>query len=103
MKILTIETVVPGIKQNDYQPHLKEEALKAWELYHKGIIREFYFTKDHSAVLILECLTEEEADKYLNTLHLVKEGLIKFNIISLLPYTGFTRLFNNVNKIDEKN
>jgi len=50
MKILAIEKEVPGIA--DYKPFLKHEALKAWELYQQGIIRELYFTEnDHSAVL----------------------------------------------------
>ena len=96
MKILAIETEVPGINEDDYKPHLKPEALKAWELYQQGIIRELYFTsKDHSAVLILECKDEDEAEKYLDTLPLVKKGLIKFNVMSLIPYPGFARLFNN--------
>ena len=94
MKILCIEKEVPGVKEEDYKPHLKEEALKAWGFYQEGIIRELYFTQnDHSAVLILECKNADEADKVLNTLPLVKEGLIKFNIIPLIPYPGFARLF----------
>lgn len=96
MKILAIEKEIHGVKEQDYKPHLKPEALKAWELYQKGIIRELYFTeKDNSAVLILECKNEDEANKYLSSLPLVKEGLIKFNVMSLIPYPGFARLFNN--------
>ena len=94
MKILCIEKEAPGVKDEDYKPHLKAEALKAWQLYQEGIIRELYFTQnDHSAVLILECKNADEADKVLNTLPLVKEGLIKFNIMPLIPYSGFARLF----------
>lgn len=95
MKILAIEKEIPGIKEDDYKPHLKPEALKAWELYQQGIIRELYFTEnDHSAVLILECKDADETNKYLNTLPLVKEGLIKFDVFPLIPYPGFERLFN---------
>jgi hypothetical protein len=96
MKILAIEKEVPGIKDEDYKPHLKPEALKAWELYQQGIIRELYFTKtDNFAVLILECKDADEANEYLNALPLVKQGLIKFEVIPLVPYSGFARLFNN--------
>ncbi len=99
MKILAIEKEIPGIKDEDYKPHLKTEALQAWELYQQGIIRELYFTQTYnSAVLILECKDADEADKYLNTLPLVKEGLIKFEVMPLIPYSGFARLFSNVNK-----
>ena len=95
MKILCIEKEVPGVKEEDYKPHLKAEALRAWELFQEGIIRELYFTKDdHSAILILECSNADEAEVALNTLPLVKEGLIKFNIMPLIPYPGFARLFN---------
>jgi hypothetical protein len=90
MKILAIEKEITGVREEEYKPHLK-----AWELYQQGIIRELCFTaKDHSAVLILECIDATEADKYLNSLPLVKEGLIKFDILPLIPYSGFARLFN---------
>ena len=96
MKILAIEKEVSGIREEDYKPFLKPEASKAWELYQKGIIRELYFTQtDNSAVLILECKDVNEANEYLNTLPLVKEGLIKFEVLPLIPYPGFARLFVN--------
>ena len=94
MKILAIEKEVTGIKDGQYIPHLKSEALKAWELYQSEKIRELYFTKDNFAVLILECGDEEECKEILSSLPLVKEGLIKFEIMTLLPYPGFSRLFN---------
>ena len=73
---------------------LKKEALRAWELYQQGIIREMYFRDDRSeAVLILECLNINEAQKILSTLPLVEEGLIQFELIPLRPYPGFSRLF----------
>jgi muconolactone delta-isomerase len=94
MKILAIEKEFSGIADDQYQPHLKEEALKAWELYQNGVIRELYFRSDRSeAVLILECSDPAEARKVLNSLPLVREGLIDFEIIPLKPYPGFERLF----------
>ena len=94
MKILAIEKELPGIKDGDYKPHLVNEAMQVWKLYQKDIIRELFFSKDNCAVLILECINEAEAQNYLNTLPLVKEGLIKFDLITLLPYDGFERLFD---------
>lgn len=94
MKILAIEKEVSGVKEEDYKPFLKQESIKAWELYQQGILRELYFTQtDNSAVLILECKDADEANKYLNILPLVKEGLIKFDVLPLIPYSGFARLF----------
>jgi muconolactone delta-isomerase len=95
MKILAMEKEVPGVKDEQFQPQiLKAEALRAWELYQAGVLRELYFRKDaDSAVLVLECADLEEAGKMLSTLPLVKEGLIDFDIIPLGPYPGFSRLF----------
>lgn len=93
MKILVIEREVPGVKVEQYSPHLKVEALKVWKLYQSGKVREFYFSKGNFAVLILECSDEDEASEILDSLPLVKEGLIKFDVIPLLPYPGFSRLF----------
>jgi len=93
MKILAIEREVPKVKEEQYTPHLKAEALKVWKLYQAEKIREFYFSKDNFAVLILECSDEKEASEILSSLPLVKEGLIKFDIIPLIPYPGFGRLF----------
>lgn len=94
MKILAIEREVPGVTQQEFSPHLKGEAAKVWELYQAGVFRELYFRQDQpSAVLVLECADIEEANEVLNTLPLVKEGLITFDIIPLKPYPGFSRLF----------
>ena len=94
MKILAIEKEVPGLTAEDFKPHLKAEAARVWELYQAGVLRELYFRQDrHEAVLILECADVDEANEVLNTLPLVKEGLITFDIIPLGPYPGFSRLF----------
>ena len=97
MKILAIEKEVLGIADNRFTPPLlKEEAMRAWELHHMGIIRELYFRQDRDeAVLILECKDVEEAQSVLATLPLVQSGLIVFEIIPLIPYDGFARLFSN--------
>ena len=94
MKILAIEKEIPGVMEEEFGPHLEAEAAKVWELYQADIFRELYFCKDWpSAVLVLECADVEEANEVLNTLPLVKEGLIAFDIIPLVPYPGFSRLF----------
>ena len=94
MKILAIEKEVPGVADADFKPHLKAEAARAWELYQAGVFRELYFRQDWpGAVLMLECADVEEANEVLNTLPLVREGMIAFDIIPLVPYPGFSRLF----------
>jgi muconolactone delta-isomerase len=82
-------------RKEKFTPHLKKaEAAKVWELYQAGVFRELYFRRDWpGAVLVLECADVKEANQVLNTLPLVKEELIAFDIIPLMPYPGFSRLF----------
>ena len=94
MKILALERENPQAAAGDFQPHLRAEAARAWELYQAGILREIYFRQDnHCAVLVLECAGVDEARQILDTLPLVQQGLIDFEILPLGPYPGFARLF----------
>ena len=94
MKILAIEQETPGATAEQFKLHLKAEAARAWELYQAGVFREMYFDRDrHTAVIMLECADVEQARQVLDTLPLVQAGLITFDVIPLIPYTGFSRLF----------
>ena len=94
MKILALEKETPNTSPVDFAPHLKAEAARVWELYKSGKLREIYFRGDRDeAVMILECADVEEAENLLATLPLVKAGLIAFEVIPLVPYPGFERLF----------
>jgi hypothetical protein len=94
MKILALERERPGTRPSDFAPELGAEASSIWRLYQDGIIRELYFRQDRSeAILILECADTAEARQVLGGLPLVRSGLIDFEIIPLIPYPGFERLF----------
>jgi hypothetical protein len=94
LKILAIEQELPGVTGEQYLPHLKSEAAKVWELLQAGVLREIYFDQNkRSAVMMLECTDAEQANQVLKTLPLVKENLIAFDIIPLVPYDGFARLY----------
>lgn len=96
MRILAIEKDIPGVGDEQFtQTLLESEAARAWELYQGGAIRELYFRQDREeAVLILECEDVLEATRILESLPLVKNRLISFELIPLRPYPGFARLFN---------
>ena len=97
MKILAIEKEMPGTTSENFAPHLKDEAIHVYDLYKCGIIREIYFRKNESsAVLMMECKDEIEAKNYLNEFPLVKNKLINFDIIPLIPYPGFDRILTNL-------
>ena len=94
MKILALEKEKPNTTPEQFAPHLKAEAAYVWKLYQSGQLREIYFRGDRSeAVLILECADVKKAHTLLDSLPLVQEGLIVFDVIPLVPYPGFERLF----------
>jgi hypothetical protein len=94
MKILAIEKEVPGVPDGAFEPLLEVEAAAAWALHQQGVIRELYFRADrHEAVLVLECTDVDEARRRLAELPLVQAGLIDFELLPLVPYDGFARLF----------
>ncbi len=95
MKLLALEKELPGVTAEAFQPLLKDEARRIWELQQSGALRETYFRADqHNAVLVLECEDIEEAQRLLSTLPLVNADLIMFEIIPLAPYDGLARLFS---------
>jgi hypothetical protein len=92
MKYLAIEVENDGVKPNQYEAHLKDEAIKVLSLFEEGVVREIYFDQHHCAILVLECASIHEAELELSRLPLVTNGLIHFEIKELNPYTGFSRL-----------
>jgi len=96
MKILAIEHDPPDISDDRFTAELLQaEARRAWDLHQAGIIRELYFRADRDeAILVLECADVDEACSVVNTLPLVREKLIGFELIPLKAYPGFARLFN---------
>ncbi len=97
MKILAIEKNIRGVNDDRFTPQLLQaEAARAWELTQGGTIRELYFRADREeAVLILECVDVPEASNILDSLPLVKNRMISFELIPLKPYPGFARLFEH--------
>lgn len=96
MKLLALEKEIPGTPATAFRALLQAEAAKAWELYQQGVVRELYFNaEEHTAVLLLECQDMQVARQILAQLPLVQAGLIEFEIIPLIPYDGFERLFGN--------
>ncbi len=94
MKLLALEKEIPYKTSADFQPHLKAEARRIWELQQSGVLREVYFNSEqHTAVLVLECSDMVAARQLLGTLPLVQAGLITFDVITLVPYDGYAKLF----------
>lgn len=95
MKFIALERELPDATAEQFGPQLKAEARRVWHLQQSGILREVYFhAEDHTAVLVLECASPAEARQALSSLPLVQSGLIDFELIPLIPYDGYARLFS---------
>ena len=92
MKILAIEREIEGATWDNVEKLLEQEAQHVFQLYLSDSLREIYFTEDKNAVLIMETKDRQAAEKSLNSLPLVKNGKIKFEIMELKPYSGFERI-----------
>ncbi len=94
MQILALERPGPDSRPGAVAARLDAEAWQVWDLYCSGIVREIYFRRDRTeAVLMLECPCLDEAQAALARLPLVAERQICFDLIALIPYPGFARLF----------
>ncbi|HRZ96391.1 MAG TPA: hypothetical protein P5084_02465 [Paludibacter sp.] len=94
MKFLAIEKDIPNTNRGNIEKILADEARKVYELYLSGALREIYFNEAHNAVLILECESKNQAFQLLDSLPLIKSKMIEFEVMELLPYTGFQRIMN---------
>ncbi len=93
MKILALSKEIPPVVWDSLEEVLCDEAALLHQLYLDDHVREFYFTGQGEAVLILEADSAGEAQEILGQLPLVKGGYIRFEVTELRPYTGFSRLF----------
>jgi len=71
---------------------LRCEAERVRDLAALGVVRDIWFTERKDAVLLLECADAVLAREALESLPLVKAGLIAYELTELHPYTGFSRL-----------
>jgi muconolactone delta-isomerase len=72
----------------------RAEAARSWELFCSGVIREMSWRADRrDVVIVLEARDAREAEAALATLPLVAAGGVAFELVGLLPYDGWARLF----------
>ncbi|MCF8305924.1 MAG: hypothetical protein K9I71_05945 [Ignavibacteriales bacterium] len=95
MKILAIEKEIESVNWDVFENLLKDEASRIFELYLSDSLREIYFTENKTAVLILETTDIRTAKILLDSLPLVKSGMIKFDVMELRPYTGYERILKS--------
>ncbi len=95
MKILVLARRREAVSVEQMRPHFKAEVEAVWDLYTRGIVREFYTRADQGgpAILTVESETVEAAQKALAGLPLVELKMIDLDLIPLAPFSGLTQLF----------
>jgi len=92
MQYLVITSDVPNVNWDEQAEILKAESRRVYALWRGSVIRQIWFSEAGDAVLILECLSKEEAARVVESLPLVKGGLLRYTLAQLEPYTGFDRV-----------
>jgi hypothetical protein len=94
MRIIALEHELKPLEPATAAAVLAAEAQALWALQQEGLVREAHFRADRKeAVLLLEAPGVAEAETRLSAMPLVKEGYIRFELIPLVPYDGYARLF----------
>ncbi len=95
MKILVLARRSREVSLDQMRPHFKAEVEAVWDLYTRGIVREFYTRADQGgpAVLTVESENVEAARQALQGLPLVEMKMIDLDLIPLAPFNGLTQLF----------
>ena len=95
MKILVLAQRSAQVSVDQIRPHFKAEVEAVWDLYTRGIVREFYTRADQGgpAILTVECENVEAARQTLQGLPLVEMKMIDLELIPLAPFNGLTQLF----------
>jgi hypothetical protein len=95
LKFLALEIENYPVKWNEVESSLmKAEARLLFDLQQTDLIRQIFFREDtKSAVLEWECDSIEKVEELTSTFPLVEAGMIHFEVIKLIPYPGYKRLF----------
>lgn len=94
MQFLLIGRIPQGIAIEKVLPLVQPEAAKVWELYTSDQLRSIHYIADKSGVVLLyEANRLEEVDEVVASLPMVQAGVLKFEIIPLMPFTGIEELF----------
>ncbi|GFM37272.1 hypothetical protein [Desulfovibrio psychrotolerans] len=96
MKILAIDKVLESATPEGIKTNFMKEVDQTVKLYLADVVREIYFRQDRSGtVLVLEAPSLEDARKMIETLPLVREKMIDFDLIPLGPFMPLALLLEN--------
>lgn len=97
MRFFVVCRIPPGASRKGVIKLIRDEARAVWKLYESGLVRElFYLDQLAGAALSCEADSLEDVKKGVETLPMIRDGLLVPEYIPLHPYTGFGKLFTKV-------
>ncbi len=93
MQFLVLTSDIAPVEWAEHEALLVDEAARVWQLIEEGRIRQIWFTRPaQDAVMLLEEASMAAAQATVQTLPLVRGGLIRCDVLELTAYTGLERL-----------
>jgi len=97
MQFFVVCRIPPTVSRRSVIKLIRDEARTVWKMYESGLVRElFYLENLDGAALRCEAASLEELKKGVETLPMIRDGLLVPEYIPLYPYTGFGKLFTKV-------
>ncbi len=94
MQYQVIIKMKPTANREQLGALLKDEAQKVWELQTSGALRSIHFIRGNAGVaLMLEAADDDAAERLVQSLPMVAQGLLSTETIALVPFTGLAILF----------
>ncbi len=97
MRFFVVCRIPEGVPRRSVIKLIRDEARTVWKLYESGLVRElFYLENLEGAALSCEAASLEEVKQGVETLPMIRDGLLVPEYIPLFPYTGFGKLFTKI-------
>jgi hypothetical protein len=96
MKVLAIDKVSPDATPERVRELFMKEVHQTIKMYLADVVREIYFREDRSGtVMMLEVPSMEEVRKIVDTLPMVRDGLLEYDLIPLGPFMPLALLVSD--------
>lgn len=98
MRFVVVATRSTAFTAEQFAPLMPDEEKRARQLYADGVLRDIHSRSDgNGAILTFEAADEAAVEAALDSLPLVREGMLGYVIYGTLPYRGFCNDLQSAN------
>jgi hypothetical protein len=95
MKVFAIASAQPTLTPDKLQQHMPSEVPATLKLYLEGKVEQFWFRDKAGPIFLMNVESIEQARATLNTLPLVADGLMTYELMQVGPLAPLGRLIQN--------